>query len=324
MQRLSLEQFDDLSEHYDEIVLRTPDIDRFCTSSFWVLPSAVHLMGNLEAAIYRESDSFVVLLYAQKSDSHRVLVPLDALWCLPCPLVGSEVHRSVELFSNVCASLGTGAVVFLSGIPVGSSLMKALTEALGKKYTLSYGHVTRRYLVNLGNGVEGFLSRRSMSFRRSIRRAEARARDAGLVFEDRDSGTPEEEDLNFARILDVERRSWKGTKGVGIDREPMLSFYREMNRRLAARGARRLAFARLDGEDVGYVLGARFHETYRGLQFSFDERYAKLGLGNLCQIREMRRTADAGMSTYDLGTEVEYKKRWADEVFGTLSLYFQL
>ncbi len=100
----------------------------------------------------------------------------------------------------------------------------------------------------------------------------------------------------------------------------MRSFYREMNDRLGARGARRLTFARIDGEDRAYIFGGTFGDTYRGLQFSFDERFAALSLGNLCQLEEVRRLSASGIRRYDLGTEVRYKKRWGEEVVATQSL----
>ena len=103
----------------------------------------------------------------------------------------------------------------------------------------------------------------------------------------------------------------------------MGSFYREMNRRLVDRGARRLLFATLDGADVAYIFGGLFGDTYRGLQFSFDHRYADLSLGNLCQLEQIRRLCNEGVPNYDLGTEVRYKKRWGDRVFTTSSLFVQ-
>ena len=71
------------------------------------------------------------------------------------------------------------------------------------------------------------------------------------------------------------------------------------------------------------LFGGLFGKTYRGLQFSFDDRYAELSLGNLCQLEEIRRLSDDGVEIYDLGTEVPYKKRWGDRVFTTSCLVVQ-
>ena len=83
------------------------------------------------------------------------------------------------------------------------------------------------------------------------------------------------------------------------------------------------AFATLDGGDAAYILGGVLGNTYRGLQFSFDDRYRAHSLGNLCQLQEIGRLCEQGVDVYDLGTEVPYKKRWGDRVFATTCLVVQ-
>lgn len=207
-------------------------------------------------------------------------------------------------------------VALITGLRETSRLFRALVPELGRRFALSRGPVTRRYAAELEGGVEGFLRRRSSGFRKNLRKAERQSRARGVRFEIADY----DEESSFERMLAVERKSWKGRRGVGIDTEPMCGFYREMNERLVERGWRRLVFATLEGEDVAYIFGGVFGDTYRGLQFSFDDRFGDLSLGNLCQLEEMRRLAAEGIQTYDLGTEVAYKKRWGDRIFSTSSL----
>jgi CelD/BcsL family acetyltransferase involved in cellulose biosynthesis len=208
----------------------------------------------------------------------------------------------------------------LTGLHERSALWKTLVPALSRRYELSRGPVARRYAVDLTDGVDGFLRNRSSGFRKNLSKAERRARQVELRFEIADDGAPEE---TFERLLAIERRSWKGRRGVGIDTDPMCAFYRSMNRRLVERGARRLLFATIEGNDAAYIFGGLFGKTYRGLQFSFDDRYSEHSLGNLCQLEEIRRLSDDGIESYDLGTEVPYKKRWGDRVFATSCLVVQ-
>jgi hypothetical protein len=155
--------------------------------------------------------------------------------------------------------------------------------------------------------MDAFLARRSRSFRRATLRAARDARRAGVTFELATPGAV------YERILEVERRSWKGRARVGIEIEPMLGFYREMIDRLLASGRLQLSFARQGGADIGYVFGAVFAGRYRGLQFSFDAKYRDLSLGNAMQLAEIERLAEAGIVEYDLGTTGDhYKRRWAD------------
>jgi hypothetical protein len=308
-ERLSLDDLDRRSCAFDDAVSRSPALDRFCSSSLWVLPAGRHLAPRSAARIHARGGSYVAL--AQTSGW---LHPLEAMWGLACPLVGESPEGVVELLVDVLEEEPAWKAAFLSGLFEGSPLWNALLPALRRRYELAPGSPTRRYVADLGEGVDGFLRRRTPGFRRNLERAERRARQLGIDFEVADG------DPSFDRVLAVERRSWKGLRGVGIDNEPMRSFYRDIHERLGERGARRLTFAQVNGEDVAYILGGTFGDTYRGLQFSFDDRFAALSLGNLCQIHEVRRLSGTEIRRYDLGTEVLYKKRWGEEMVETLSL----
>jgi CelD/BcsL family acetyltransferase involved in cellulose biosynthesis len=237
------------------------------------------------------------------------------MWGLSCPVVGREPEAAIELFCRTLEAEPDWSACLLTGLDEGSPPWKTLGRALSRRYRVERGPTTRRYVARLDDGVEGFLSRRPASLRRSLPKALRRAARLGLTFVVRD-----QKELDFERILAVERRSWKGLRGVGIDKEPMRSFYRDMNRRLFERGRRRLMFARLEGNDVAYIFGGVFGDTYRGLQFSFDARFSSLSLGNLCQLEEVRRLTEAGIRRYDLGSEVRYKRNWGEEVVETTAL----
>jgi hypothetical protein len=305
---LSLDDLDRQSLAFDDAVSRSPALDRFCSSSFWVLPAVRHLTPRASPRIYTRCGSFVAL--AQTSSW---LHPLEAMWGLPCPLVGESPDAVVDLLFEVLEHTEWSAAL-LSGLFPSSILWRTLVHRLTRQFTLAPGPTTRRYVADLGDGVEGFLRHRSPGLRRNLERAERRARRLGVTFEAADRQD------DFDRILAVERRSWKGLRGASIDQDPMRSFYRDMSGRLGARNARRLTFARIDGQDVAYIFGGTFGDTYRGLQFSFDDRFAALSLGNLCQLHEVRRLAELGVRRYDLGTEVRYKKRWGEEVVATQSV----
>ncbi len=267
--------------------------------------------------VRRANNHYVALARTDNSAHTRVLHPLEAMWALPSPLVGAEPDELIELLlTTLDDDRGWDAVV-LTGIPEASVLWKKLIPALSKRHQLARGPITRRYAADLSGGVDTFLAKRSPGFRKNLRKAEARARRLDLCFEVADDGTLEDADASFERLLAIEQRSWKGHRGVGIDTEPMCGFYRAMNRRLVERRAQRLVFAKIDGSDAAYIFGGLLGNTYRGLQFSFDDSFAEHSLGNLCQLEEIRRLSDQGVEVYDLGTEVAYKKRWGDRVLTT-------
>ena len=327
MDHLTFEQLSSEAARYDEAVLRTPAIDHFCSSSFWILPAAEHLMTPGGPWVRRSDGTYLALARSDHGSSSAssvsVLHPLEAMWALPSPLVGAEPEALSQFLLEALGSDPGWGAAFLTGLHERSTLWKKLVPSLSRRYELSRGPVTRRYAVDLTDGVDGFLRNRSSGFRKNLRKAERRARQVELRFEIADDCAPEDADASFDRLLAIERRSWKGRRGVGIDTDPMCAFYRDMNRRLVERGARRLVFATLDGNDAAYIFGGVLGKTYRGLQFSFDDTYAEHSLGNLCQLEEIRRLSDDGVELYDLGTEVPYKKRWGDRVFSTSCLVVQ-
>jgi hypothetical protein len=307
---LTLDDLEAESAAYDAAVASGFTLDRFCSSTFWILPAARHLSEGALSRIAKADGAYVVL-----ARTAAWLHPLEAAWGLACPLVGRDPEAAVELFVRSLENETQWSSAVVTGIAEASPLWMRLGRALGRRYRLVRGSTTRRYMANLEDGIEAFLRRRPASLRRNLERAARRALKARLTFEVEDGGSE-----SFDRILSVERRSWKGLRGIGIDREPMRSFYEEINRRLLAAGLRRLSFARLDGEDVAYIFGGLFAGTYRGLQFSFDERFASLSPGNLCQLEEVRRLIKGGVRRYDLGSEVPYKERWGEELVETTAI----
>ncbi len=307
---LTFQDLDALAAEYDEAVATGFTVDRFCSSSFWILPAARHFSPHAAPRIAGANGSYAVL-----ARSSSWLHPLEAMWGLACPLVGSDPEAAVELFRAALEREPDWSAALATGISESSSLWKTLNRALARRYDVERGPTTRRYVARLEDGLDGFLARRPAGLRKNLEKAHRRAERSGLTFEVGDRG-----EASFERILAIERRSWKGQNRVGIDREPMHSFYRDMNRRLLDRGRRRLMFARLEGEDVAYIFGGVFGDTYRGLQFSFDSRFSSLSLGNLCQIEEVGRLVESGVRRYDLGAEVRYKRNWGEELVETACL----
>jgi CelD/BcsL family acetyltransferase involved in cellulose biosynthesis len=87
--------------------------------------------------------------------------------------------------------------------------------------------------------------------------------------------------------------------------------------RLCALGQQRTIFARRGELDIGYILGAVMAGEYRGLQFSYDDEHAQLGIGGLLQFHQIAELCEEGVARYDLGTEMDYKRRWAEDLMET-------
>ena len=178
----------------------------------------------------------------------------------------------------------------------------------------------RRWQASLRGGPEGWLGRRSAKFRSSLRAAVRKARSEGLEIEPAFNPAPEAVAAVFGRILAVEQASWKGPRETGLLMRDMQSFYRELTERVARRGTLRVMFARHDNRDVGYILGGLIDDTYRGFQFSFDKRFGHLSLGNVMQYEKIVQLCEEGVEVYDLGIDMDYKRRWAETAVDTVSL----
>jgi CelD/BcsL family acetyltransferase involved in cellulose biosynthesis len=295
----------------DRAVDADPEVDRFCTRTDWVLPfhDAFHPACPVVAA--RRDRHFVVL-----AAEGRVLRPLEAMWGFASPLVGAG---SVALLAELAAVRAPRReVLYLAGLDPEGARVRELVARLGASHSLSIAALTVRFVAELGD-FEAFLARRSKKLRASLRAAARRARAEGVAFEAQ-SPAPGEADAVYARVLGVERRSWKAASGNGVDRGPMRDFYARMFPRLAARGALRVLFASRAGEDVGYLAGGLAGRRFRGLQFSFDERWRRLGLGNALQLEMVARLCAEGAAEYDLGGQSAYKARWGEREQATCSL----
>ncbi|HEU5055227.1 MAG TPA: GNAT family N-acetyltransferase [Kofleriaceae bacterium] len=320
MEAISLADLEAQAEEIERLALSAPDIDAFCSSPSWILPAAAALMPPGEPVLFRAEAGFLATCL-REHELIRVLEPLEAMWGLASPLVGPDPEplaaAAVEVFRDLES---TWDALVLTGLMVDSALLQALVRQLGARYRITLGPQTVRHVASLEGGADGFLARRSRGTRKSLRQSQRRAAQAGITFAEASARDAASADLLFERILEVERRSWKGRAQIGLDTPGMREFYQLMAQRLAAAGRLRVLFARRgDEEDVGYVLGAVFGDTYRGLQFAFDDRFRAIGLGNLSQVEQVRRLEPA-IVRYDLGTGGDYKRAWAEDEVTSVAL----
>lgn len=313
MQPLTLAALEEAADDFDAAALASTDVDAFCSSSLWVVPAAKGLMPVADLWIRRGEAGFVALA-RREQEGMPTLQPLEAMWGLACPVVGAN---PAPLAAELAGALAEErALLLLCGLERESPRFFALSRALSRRWGLRLGPATRRWVADLEGGVDGFLGRRSRNFRAAAIKAQRRARAAGIEMVKWDGrGDP------YQRVLAADSRTWKALAETGLAAPAMRDFYGDMVPRLVRRSALRLWFARLGGEDVGYCLGAIFGGTYRGLQFGFAKGLEHLSLGNLLQLNEIEALCEEGVATrYDLGSDAEYKERWADAAMETVTL----
>lgn len=322
MNRLTLEEFRSRRETFDKAAAATGGICGFCSSSAWQLAAHEHLHGGGDGDrkhwIVEGGGSW--LLFSEQ-DQHGVFFPMEAAWMFGCPLVG-QAEPAMELLvasaAEEASRLGNPSAFFVGGL-VRNGAMHGTLRSLERR-----SRICREYpgtdvmMIDLGEGFEGWLGRRSRKFRRTLRDAEVAI--DGLEIIDLSQEAPE---TLFERLLAIQRRTYKWREGTDIFQiAGYAGFYRQLLAELHASGTLRVLLARRDGVDLAHIFGGVRGTVYRGLQMSYAEEARDLGLGNRLQLENLRRCASEGIVTYDLGMHAPYKERWADRSESRLGLFW--
>lgn len=307
---------------FDAAVAATPGIDRYCSSSAWVLPAHDAFHADARPLVLRSEAGWAALGRSVAPTVGRYLAPLEAMWGLACPLVGANPTRLAQDFAAAAAARrGSWDTLWLSGVPLDGPLFRALAGVFARaSFRVRVGPTANRYVASLDGGFDAWIGERSARFRANLRRALRRCEAEGVRFETLAPRRDADPAALYQRILAVEARSWKGLAEVGITTGAMRAFYAAAFQRLVPRGALRAVVATRDGADVGFVFGGVFGDTYRGLQVSFDETLRDLSLGNTLQATMIANLCGEGIAAYDLGSEIPYKARWGELGIATAAL----
>jgi hypothetical protein len=306
-----------VADDFDREVTATPAIDRFCSSSAWILAAASALMPPRAPFSFHGTSGYFAAMRGVHPAGFPYIEPIELAWGLAAPLIGRD---PAGLAAEVVATLATRRdwqLAIFAGLTAGGPQRRAIERLLPPRWERRRGTSTVRHVASLEGGIDGFLSRRPRELRKSIRKSIRAASTAGVTFVSARVGSAGDAEALYARIQEVEATSWKARDGVGISTGPMRRFYELMLPRLCLTGQQRTVFARAGDHDIGYIFGAVFEGEYRGLQFSYDDEHAQLGIGGLLQYHQILELCGEGVARYDLGTEMDYKRRWAEDVMET-------
>lgn len=294
--------------------------DPFCCRTEWQLSLQETYFPRRRLVLRRNATSLLALAERRYPDLGPILEPLDSLWMFGSPLLGPEALDLLESLLAERRMAGEPATTLITGVLPGSGLREALRQRMRSGFDLFRVGTIQVVCASLEGGLDGFLARRSRVFRKRLRQATQLAAARGLVFERLAPRTASESDAAFARMLAVERTSWKGLAGRGIEEPTSSAFYAAMARRLAVAGTGRVIFARLAERDVGYIFGGLAGRVYRGQQFSYADDLAPWSIGNLLQQEQIRWLVEDGVERYDLGPWMAYKDHWTERPVGMEAL----
>lgn len=303
---------------FDNAVEVTADIDRYCSTSEWVLPAAVTFLDDVDVVTAERNDAAILLVTSTQAGGSRLIGGGDLLWQFASPVAGPDPEEAALLLRDGLLDAGAECDIgVVTGLVEDSPLWNSIVAALLPHLELRLGDQMTRCLADLSGGLEPFLERRSAKFRKNLRRCGRLAEEAGIEFVVADQLDP---NVSIDRILDVEKRSWKGDANAGLMSSDMVAFYRAIGAHVGPEDRFRVTFARVDGTDVGYIMGAVRNGIYRGFQLGYAADQQRLSLGNLLQHAQMQTLVEEGVHTYDLGMDMEYKQAWADDRFTTATI----
>jgi CelD/BcsL family acetyltransferase involved in cellulose biosynthesis len=110
----------------------------------------------------------------------------------------------------------------------------------------------------------------------------------------------------------VEAAGWKGEGGTAIASSPATrGFYTEIAGWLAARGALRLTYLRLDGTPFAFEFAIEERGRHVLLKTGYDEAFRSDAPGTLLRAASIERAFERGLRRYDfLGKDDPWKREW--------------
>ena len=163
-----------------------------------------------------------------------------------------------------------------------------------------------------GATLEGLRASMSANFRRNLRKAGNRlAKEAGVAF--RFETGADASPASLDRFLALEAAGWKGREGTAIALERHTSaYYRELAEGFAARRQLEWHTLEIGGVPAAMHLGVRFGRALVLLKIAYDERFARLGPGNLLFERLLEREFEArSVAEVNCTTDMAWHRNWA-------------
>ena len=308
--------FDHPDSNWNRAVSKKAQADPFCCRTEWQL-SFHEAMQPGRKLVVRETPGSVIA-FAENHHPYLGLLfePVESGWMFGCPLLGpGAVDLLEELVSEIERKPAQGQLrpaVVISGLRPRGKLLREIAGRFGPRFSFQPAGSSVMCNALLTGGYDGYLSRRSGSQRRSLRKQARRAGMAGVTFERQVPTSQAGAAEVYARMLAVEASSWKGIGRCGMAEQPSRDYYTCMMRRLAVSGNGRVIFARHEECDIGFIFGGLAGKVYRGQQFSYAVDWQAASIGNLMQLEQVRWLCEEGATRYDMGPLMDYKRHWTE------------
>jgi len=171
------------------------------------------------------------------------------------------------------------------------------------------------FFLTLDRTFEGYLQRRSGSFRNALKRIERKLMSHGRV-EIRSQDDFSNIDKAYEALLFIEHRSWKEAHGTSISVvSRQTTFYHRLCALASPRKRLHLRFLYLDDRPVAYNLGVLLNGTYFYLKTSYDHAEKPLSPSTFLRARLLAELIGQGVQQFDFPAEpYEWERQWTDEM----------
>ena len=90
MEPVHFDNFESDTKTFDQLVLRTPEIDCFCSATDWILSARTAWTPQAEAWVRSGDAGFAAFLRIEDALGLRILHSFDTMWGFSCPLIGDD------------------------------------------------------------------------------------------------------------------------------------------------------------------------------------------------------------------------------------------
>jgi CelD/BcsL family acetyltransferase involved in cellulose biosynthesis len=288
--------------------------DPFSSGPAWQRSYLAAFQSDAPLFVRHDEERLAAFALFQDTGSEPFLAAPDRGWMFGRTLLGENASELLlELLDEV---RDRASSVLLTGLDRSDAdSMSMLLDLAARTRNQAIAHVSDMTMAqaSLEGGRDGYWSRRDAKFRREAGRQQRRAAQRGVTFERCLPRDLDDAESAYRRMLALEERSWKGREGLGIGGRGSEDFYLVLLASLAATGDARVVFAKAGDLDIGFAFGGVAGTVYRGQQFSFDEAWGGLSIGNLLQDQMIAWLCEQGVERYDMGPEMPYMRRFAED-----------
>lgn len=258
---------------------------------------------------------------------HRELTFLGAPWEVDRPrfLFKRDIEAcAVAVADALLALRADWDVIWFHEQDPADRALGAFCRALSRRGLL-HGRVPSSdcpYLTFDGSWQQ-LLASKSQKFRKGLKASRRRLEAAGRLEYETCTGDEERLQDLFLEYEQLEGRSWKARKGVGVSQSTEhLRFYLHLIHEFADESRFVFRCLRLDGRLIAATFGIVHGRTYHSLHIAHDAAWAKYSPGTLLESFELEECSGAGLDEYDfLGGFLTNKVRWATHSRRTVEVH---